>query len=216
MKLKKALGVLNMHHIHFFEAQRYAEMTGQPTPEDSRAWSQILISVLTGIKGVDRHKGQDLKDGSDVKSANAWCSIDKVRFNGVIKAGTQSCLAGSMIYLDQMPYLFFVMWDRNPCNYRERARVWVVRSQEDALFREVAEKWYEKLAKGEIRSNNFQLHPPVNQNTDVFTNDCGSLIYPLLLIAEWNGSEYETILYKPGVLKKGECKYIRKKGDDVV
>lgn len=106
MGLSDALDVLNTHHIHFFAGQRYASITAQPAPEDSRAWSQILISTLTGIRGMARHKGQDLADGSDVKSANAWYSIDKVRFNGVIKAGTQSHLAGSMDYLDQMPFLF--------------------------------------------------------------------------------------------------------------
>lgn len=205
MGLNDALGVLTTHHIHFFEGQRYASITDQPAPEDSRAWSQILISMLTGISGMARHKGQDLADGSDVKSANAWYSIDKVRFNGVIKAGTQSYLAGSMAYLDQMPFLFFVMWDYNPNNNRERARVWVVRPQYDALFRAMARNWYDQLADGTIRSNNFQLHPPVNENNDVFTNRCGNLAYPLLLSAEWNGQEYDPVHYDPDVLDIGRC-----------
>lgn len=205
MGLSDALDVLNTHHIHFFAGQRYASITAQPDPEDSRAWSQILISTLTGIRGMARHKGQDLADGSDVKSANAWYSIDKVRFNGVIKAGTQSHLAGSMDYLDQMPFLFFVMWDYNPRNDRERARVWVVRPQHDALFRAMARNWYNQLATGTIRSNNFQLHPPVNENSDVFTNRCGNLEYPLLLAAEWNGQEYVSVYYEPDVLNSGRC-----------
>ena len=205
MGLNDALDVLNTHHVHFFQGQRYASITAQPTPEDSRAWSQILISALTGINGVARHKGQDLADGSDVKSANAWYSIDKVRFNGVIKAGTQSHLAGSMAYLDQMPFLFFVMWDYNPVNDRERVRVWVVRPQHDTLFRAIAQKWYGQLADGTIRSNNFQLHPPVNENNDVFTNQCGNLVYPLLLTAEWNGREYISVYYDPDVLDSGRC-----------
>lgn len=204
-RLNDALEVLNIHHAHFFESQRFASITAQPTPEDSRAWSQILISTLTGIKGLARQKGQDLEDGSDVKSANAWYSIDRVRFNGVIKAGTQSNLAGSMAYLDQMPYLFFVLWDINPDNKRQRARVWVVRPQYDHSFRKIAQTWYEQLAEGIIRSNNFQLHPPVNENTDIFTNMCGNLKYPIMLIAEWDGKEYTPIFYEPGVLNFGEC-----------
>lgn len=203
--LKDALEVLNTHHAHFFAGQRYASITAQPAPEDSRAWSQILISTLTGIQGLARQKGPDLEDGSDVKSANAWHAIDRVRFNGVIKAGTRSNLSGSMAYLDQMPFLFFVMWDYNPDNDRERARVWVVRPQQDTLFREVAQKWYLQLANGTIRSNNFQLHPPVNENSDVFTNLCGNLSYPLLLDAEWNGCEYVAISYSQDVLYSGEC-----------
>ena len=57
-------------------------------PVDLRGWSQIIVSVLTGIKGIARKKGADLEDGSDVKAANTWEAIDTPRFNGVIKAGT--------------------------------------------------------------------------------------------------------------------------------
>lgn len=206
-KIKTAIDVLNTHHLHFFEGQKFAAITDQPTPEDSRAWSQILISVLTGIPGLARQKGPDLADGSDVKSANAWFSIDKVRFNGVIKAGTQSSLSGTMAYLDQMPYLFFVLWDVNPDNNRERARIWAIRPQYDDLFRAVAEEWYLQRANRQIISNNFQLHPPVNKNDDVFTNRCGDLAYPLLFMAEWNGREYDILSYSPEVLVDGECKY---------
>lgn len=204
--LETAMEVLNTHHIHFFEGQKFASLTDQPTPEDSRAWSQILISVLTGIPGLARQKGPDLADGSDVKSANAWFSIDKVRFNGVIKAGTHSSLSGTMAYLDQLPYLFFVLWDINPFNNRERVRIWVVRPQYDRLFRAVAEKWYSLYDDGQIKSSNFQLHPPVNMNDDVFTNLCGNLIYPQLLSAEWNKREYDVISFSPEVLDYGECK----------
>lgn len=208
-KLKRVLEILNKHHAHFFEAQEYASLTDQPTPEDSRAWSQILISTLTGIKGLARHKGQDLIDGSDVKSANAWYSIDKVRFNGVIKAGAQNSLAGTMAYLDQMPYLFFVLWDYNPDNKKERTRVWAVRPQFDSKFREIAQEWYKQLANGKIISTNFQLHPPVNENHNVFTNLCGNLEYPLLLNAEWNGQKYVTLEYNPNILEFGKCQYVK-------
>lgn len=206
-QLKLVIDVLNVHHLHFFEGQKFAEITDQPTPEDSRAWSQILISILTGIPGLARQKGPDLADGSDVKSANAWFSIDKVRFNGVIKAGTKSSLSGTMAYLDQMPHLFFVLWDVNPNNNRERTRIWAVRPQDDRLFRKVAEEWYSQCASGLIGSNNFQLHPPVNRNDDVFTNRCGDLIYPLLFWVEWNGREYDILSYFPEVLDEGECEF---------
>lgn len=206
VNLNLAIEVLNTHHIHFFEGQEFASRTAQPTPEDSRAWSQILISTLTGIPGLARQKGSDLADGSDVKAANAWFSIDTVRFNGVIKAGTKSSLAGSMAYLDQMPYLFFVLWDYNPVNKSERARVWAVRPQYDDLFRDVADNWYTQLANGTIISNNFQLHPPVNRNNDIFTNRCGDLEYPLLLMAEWNGNEYDILSFNPDALLDGKCR----------
>ena len=197
--------VLNTHHIHFFEGQQYAAMTDQPTPEDSRAWSQILISMLTDIPGLARQKGQDLADGSDVKAANAWSSIDIVRFNNVIKAGTKSNLSNSMAYLDNMPHLFFVLWDKSPSSGKERVRVWATRTQYDYLFRNVAEKWYSLRAEGTIKSDNFQLHPPVNRDDDIFSNQCGTLLYPLLFIAEWNGASYEVIAYNSEVLEHGEC-----------
>ena len=203
--LQTVIDVLNTHHRHFFEGQKFAEMTDQPTPEDSRAWSQILISVLTGKPGLARQKGQDLADGSDVKAANAWSSIDKVRFNGVIKAGTKSNLSGSMAYLDQMPYLFFVLWDREPLVQMERVRVWIVRSQNDKLFRDMANKWYQLHSAGIIKSDNLQLHPPVNQDNNMLTNNCGNLIYPLLFKAEWNGVTYVPSYYNPDVLINGEC-----------
>ena len=204
-ELEGALNVLKLHHQHFFQAQKFADETLQPTPEDSRAWSQILISKLTGIQGLSRHKGQDLADGSDVKSANAWSSIDKVRFNSVIKAGTKSNLSDTIKYLDHMPFLFFVLWDTNPQNKMERVRIWVVRTQFDQQFRDLADRWYNLRAQGKIDSTNFQLHPPVNENNNTLTNDCGNLIYPLLLQAEWNGNEYITLTHNPEALENGEC-----------
>jgi len=205
LNLPGALNILNIHHIHFFESKKYADITEQPVPEDSRAWSQVLVSTITGIKGLGRRKGSDLIDGSDVKSANAWCSIDTVRFNSVIKAGTQSELSGSMHYLDQMPFLFFVLWDHEPNVRNERCRIWVVRPQHDTLFRRIANNWYTQLATRQIQSNNFQLHPPIDTNNDVFRNNCGNFSYPLLLNAGWDGTKYIVQFYNPDILQKGLC-----------
>ena len=88
--IEKALEFLNLHHQAYFDAQPYADKTEHPTPDDSRAWSQILVSLLSGINGLARKKGADLADGSDVKAANTWGAIDTPRFNGVIKAGTKT------------------------------------------------------------------------------------------------------------------------------
>lgn len=186
-------------------AKTYADQTGQPTPVDSRAWSQILISLLVGINGRARQKGSDLLDGSDVKSANTWGAIDKPRFNGVIKSGTQSNASGNMASLDSMPYLFFVLWDNEPTTTHERVRVWVVRTQQDVEFRGICETWYRLRDVGIIKSDNFQVHPPINKNTDVFTSDRGNLNYPLLLNALWNGARYEILRYNSDVLTNGQC-----------
>lgn len=198
--MNNVINLLNMHHNFFFAAKEYADMTLQPTPEDSRAWSQILISLLTGIPGLGRRKGSDLADGSDVKSANAWGAIDVPRFNGCIKAGTLSPYANNISYLDQTPHLFFVLWDTEPELRIERTRIWVVQAQNDPLFRDMCNLWYNQRINGEISSNNFQLHAPINKNSNTFRNQCGIMKYPLLFDAIWNGDSYEVRFYDPNAL----------------
>ncbi|MGP4947694.1 MULTISPECIES: MamI family restriction endonuclease [Bacillus] len=203
--MEQVLDFLKLHHESFFNAHQYANQTAQPTPEDSRAWSQILVSLLTGINGLGRKKGSDLLDGSDVKAANTWGAIDTPRFNGVIKSGTKSTLSGKMEFLDTMPYLFFVLWDNEPQTNKERTRVWVVQPPKDTTFRGICEEWYKLRSNGEIRSDNFQLHPPRNKNSNEFRNTCGNLNYPLLFCALWNGEEYELSEYNESVLETGNC-----------
>ena len=201
----KVLKFLKLHHEAFFNAKPYADETGHTTPSDSKSWSQILASLLSGITGLERKKGADLADGSDVKAANTWDAIDTPRFNGVIKAGTKSDKAGKLEYLDDLPYLYFVLWDNEPENQKERCRVWVVRTKEDPLIRDMCSKWYDQRDKGIIKSDNFQLHPPRGKNIDVFTNTCGNLSYPLLFSAVWNNDKYELKVFNPNVLLDGVC-----------
>lgn len=203
--MEEVIKFLNLHHESFFMGKVYADQTLQPTPEDSRAWSQILVSMLTGIKGLARKKGTDLVDGSDVKAANTWGAIDTPRFNGCIKAGTKSSVSDSMDSLDEMPYLFFVMWDNEPISKRERTRVWCVRTQYDINFRNICKLWYQQKANGIIVSNNFQLHPPRNKNSNQFNNTCGNLDYPLLFEAIYDGSTYIVQQYNVDVLQTGVC-----------
>lgn len=203
--LNEVIDILNMHQFHFIQAKYYADKTQQPIPEDSRAWSQILISSLTGINGLARKKGPDLLCGSDVKAANAWCAIDRPRFNGCIKAGTQSPVSGNMISLDQMPYLFFVLWDIEPKTNYPRTRIWCVRPQYDTKFREICNEWYRLLKAGFIKSTNFQLHPPINLNSNQLTNRCGNLNYPLLLNATYIDNTYVIQEYNEDILSNGYC-----------
>lgn len=203
-RLEDAVRLLKVHHDSFYEAAEFAEETSHPVPTDTRAWSQILASVLTGIPGIARKKGPDLADGSDVKAANVWLAIDTPRFNGVIKSGRVG-EHGSLSTLDGMPYLVFVMWDNKPGTNADRCRVWVVRPGEDRVFREMCAEWYRQRDNGLIRSDNFQLHPPRNQDSNVFRNTCGNLEYPLLFSAVWNGHAYDVETYELDVLTSGEC-----------
>ncbi|WP_181454006.1 MamI family restriction endonuclease [Stenotrophomonas maltophilia] len=203
--IDQAVELLNEHFDAFFVSAKYAEKTGHPVPSDTRGWSQILVSLLTGIDGLERKKGADLVDGSDVKAANTWNAIDTPRFNGVLKAGTKADHDGSLVSLDGMPNLFFVLWDMAPSG-EHRCRVWVVRTQYDPEFRNMAGRWFEAREQGVIRSNNFQLHPPRGKDTDTFRNTYGNLDYPLLFCAlKPAGSSYRVASYRPEVIGAGAC-----------
>ena len=204
-RLEEAIKLLNLHHDSFYSAVPFARETGHPVPSDTRGWSQILITILTGIKGRNREKGPDLLDGSDVKAASTWEAIDTPRFNGVIKAGTKAATAGKLESLDQTPFLFFVLWDHAPATERARCRVWVVQPKTDTAFRRMCRTWYERRDAGVIQSNNFQLHPPRGKDSDVFRNECGNLHYPLLLRAERGETSFDAVVFTPGVMKTGSC-----------
>lgn len=204
--IREALDLLNIQYMSFVDVRKYAEKYGHPNPSDTRAWSQIIISALTGIKGIKRKKGSDFDDGSDVKGANTWGAIDTPRFNGCIKAGTKSSISGKMESLDKMPYLFFVLWDYEPTTKRERCRIWVVRPQKDSVFRAICEHWYCNRSSGKIVSNNFQLHPPRHKNSDIIRNTCGNLKYPLLFSAVRGKDGFEVRHYEASVMIRGQCK----------
>lgn len=201
----QALQLLDLHYDSFFAAEPFATKTGHPVPMDTRGWSQVLVSVLCGIQGLERQKGADLDDGSDVKGANTWKAIDTPRFNGVLKAGTKANTSDRIESLDGMPHLYFVLWDETIRN-TARCRIWVVRPQEDAVFRKMCASWYEKRASGEITSNNFQLHPPRGKDVDVIRNTCGNLRYPLYFSAERAaGGKYQLLSFDPLARTSGAC-----------
>lgn len=200
---QQVLILLDQHYDAFYAAVDIARSTQHPVPVDSRGWSQIIVSVITGIKGLKRMKGADFEDGSDVKAANTWEAIDTPRFNGVIKAGTKAALSGKLGWLDKVPYIFFVLWDHTSSG-AARCRIWFVSPQHDPLFRKTCQKWYGLVDSGGIISTNFQLHPPRGLDTNVIRNTCGNLSYPLLFCAERSGPKYVVKSYNPERLKTGK------------
>lgn len=202
---QKALALLDLHFESFYAVEPYATETGHPVPMDTRGWSQIIVSTLCGVKGLKRQKGADLGDGSDVKGANTWKAIDTPRFNGVIKAGTKATTSDKIDSLDGMPHLYLVLWDETQRD-TARCRIWAVRPQQDAVFREMCASWYEKRASGKIMSTNFQLHPPRGKDTNIIRNTCGNLIYPLYFSAERaKGEKYKLLQFDTKVLHSGTC-----------
>jgi hypothetical protein len=202
------LSLLDAHYEEFFRAKPFADKTCHPVPCDTRAWSQIFISLLTGINGRKREKGTDLVDGSDVKAANCWSAIDTPRFNGAIPAGRTSKTskkADDISALNGTPYIFFVLWD-DDTKARPRCRVWCVRPTNDRAFRKMCANWYAQRKSGKIKSANFQLHPPRFRDDNVIRNTCGNLSYPLLFCAIRNENGFELVHHDPNVLVDGKCK----------
>ncbi len=208
VQLESAIKLLNIHRQQFDDAANLARATDHPVPCDTRAWSQILVSTLTGVPGLARKKGADLSDGSDVKAANVWEAIDTPRFNGVIKSGRKGD-RGSLDSMSDMPHLYFVMWDYSSTPGSAprcaRCRVWVIRPTKDPVFRKMCERWYKQRDAGTIKSDNFQLHPPRNEDSNVFRNTCGNLAYPLLFSAVAREKGYNAETFAPDVLSTGIC-----------
>ena len=203
-RISKTLDLLDQHYEAFFAVAEIATETGHPVPTDTRGWSQIIVSVLTGTKGLARRKGPDLEDGSDVKGANTWEAIDTPRFNGVIKAGTKAQHSDKLEYLDRTPFLFLVLWDVSTRG-KHRCRIWVVRPGEDAEFRTMCDHWYAARSRGRIMSTNFQLHPPRGRDSNMIRNTFGNLQYPLLLSAERGDDGFEVQMVDVEAMRSGLC-----------
>lgn len=205
---RDVLAVLDEHYRAFYAAKPFADRTGHTVPSDTKSYSEILVSLLTGVPGRQRKKGTDLVDGSDVKAANVWDSIDTPRFNGCAPAGRATNAArkpGNVTALDDIPFLFFVLWDERGVKAVPRCRVWCARPDTDAEFRNLVATWYEMRAEGSIRSTNFQLHPPRNEDHNVIRNSLGNLEYPLFFQAERTDSRYRLMHLDEAALRDGRC-----------
>lgn len=208
MNERAVLELLEMHYASFTKIAPLAASTGHTVPSDTKSWSEILVSLVTGLHGRERQKGSDLADGSDVKAANVWEAIDTPRFNGVLPAGRTTDAAHkpeSLAALDDIPFLFLVLWDYGEKSGLPRCRIWVVRPGADSEFRSMAARWYQAKSVGTIRSNNFQLHPPRNRDSDTIRNTYGNLDYPLLFSAVRDEGGYRIDHYDKSALSNGEC-----------
>ena len=203
-----ALALLEEHYRAFFAAKPFADRSGHTVPSDTKSFSEILVSLLTGLDGRARQKGSDLSDGSDVKAANVWSAIDTPRFNGCAPAGRVSDTSrkpDNISAFDDIPYMFFVLWDEQGAARVPRCRIWCVRTRLDHEFRRVVSLWYTKRRSGDIKSTNFQLHPPRNEDHNVIRNSCGNLELPLLFQAERRGRVYKVVSFDDAVLASGRC-----------
>ena len=152
---------------------RWQHITGQSAQIDSGYLGQHLISLIAGVPGRGkggRGKGDDLADGSEVKTASTLGGVDKPRWNNSLptEAKVEAYLSNPAIYFGLLDTL------TKGEEFPVRVRVWVVKPATDPAFQDVVNGW-----ATEVTSPNFQLHPPCWSDSDIATNNCGKLRLPL-------------------------------------
>jgi hypothetical protein len=169
--------------------QRWAALTGQSAQVDTGYIAQFVASIVLGEPGQGfRGKGDDLADGSEVKSAANISGVDRPRWNHNLGSLADDDLRRSRglstagdEYLS-VPYMFYLLVDRphgvsNPAPIRIRA--WCIDAQQDTDWRTLFETF---LASRAGRTYNFQLHPPVGYDDDVVVNTLGNLDFSDVLV----------------------------------
>lgn len=151
---------------------RWRELTHQPAQIDTGYVAQHLVSIVSGIPGGGmRGKGEDLRDGSEVKSANFLDSLDA---RGAI-APRWNFMANDITTMEgllEVPAIYLVSMDLNPAD-RIRARVWRLDPSQHHVFRSRYIEWMEKLGRPKLADPrrpyaNFQLFPPRLRTADNF------------------------------------------------
>lgn len=174
--------------------QKWAALTGQTAQVDTGYISQFIASIVTGVPGQGfRGKGDDLVDGSEVKSAANISGVDRPRWNhnlgkvseDKVRRQKNEKTTGDQ-YLDS-PYLFYVLVDRAAPHQHSgvqpmRIRAWCVNVQEDKDWRDLVNKFLESRSGNKY---NFQLHPPVGHDDDLVVNTLGNLDFSEILVFDY-------------------------------
>lgn len=151
----------------------WSTLTSQTAQIDTGYIAQHLVSLVTQIPGQGmRGKGDDLIDGSEVKSANFLDSLDKRgavaprwNFTAVNVAGMEAFL--------EYDKLFLVSMDLNT-NEKFRVRIWKVNVKEHNVLKQRYIEWMNKLGYPKFQNTtgrpsvNFQLFPPRNKTNENF------------------------------------------------
>lgn len=142
----------------------WSTITAQSSQIDTGYIAQHLVSLQTQIAGQGmRGKGDDLCDGSEVKSANFLDSLDKKgataprwNFNAVTRVIMERFLDYPSVYLLSMDLNTFGGF---------RTRIWKIDVRKHTILRNRYIEWMQKLGypkfkAGAKQSVNFQLFPP--------------------------------------------------------
>jgi hypothetical protein len=152
--------------------RRWRALTNQPAQIDTGYIAQHLVSLVTGVLGSGmRGKGDDLEDGSEVKSANFLDSLD-ARGATSPRWNFQSNDLASMEKLLSVPSLYISSFDLSMDSHL-RIRVWAIDPKLHAPFRERYIEWMNILGKPKLLDPrrpyaNFQLFPPALKSNDTF------------------------------------------------
>ncbi|MCZ9290303.1 MamI family restriction endonuclease [Corynebacterium evansiae] len=174
--------------------QKWASLTGQTAQIDTGYIAQFVASIITGIPGQGfRGKGDDLVDGSEVKSAANISGVDTPRWNhnmGTAAADEKNRQQGkktnSEKYLEA-PLLFYLLADRitsteDDAPPETRIRAWCVDVQADIAWRSLVERYNYEKSGG---TYNLQLHPPVGYNDNLVTNTTFNLDFSDVLVFDY-------------------------------
>lgn len=150
----------------------WSTITAQSSQIDTGYIAQHLVSLQTQIAGQGmRGKGDDLSDGSEVKSANFLDSLDKKgatapRWN--FTAVTRQIMERFLEY----PAVYLLSMDLNTMK-RFRTRIWKVDVTKHEVLKARYIEWMEKLGYPKFAANNeqavnFQLFPPHSGTEETF------------------------------------------------
>lgn len=167
LKLLQEQVVDQRKKLHFWK-----KITNQAAQIDTGYIGQHLVSLISGVPGRGmRGKGDDLADGSEVKSANFLDSMD-MRGAVAPRWNFASNNAEAMEGYLKVPKLYLVSLDVNP-KEEIRARIWELDPRTHEAFRTRYEEWmqvkgYPKLSDSDRPGVNFQLFPPRNRTNETF------------------------------------------------
>ncbi len=150
----------------------WSTITAQSSQIDTGYIAQHLVSLQTQIAGQGmRGKGEDLCDGSEVKSANFLDSLDKKgatapRWN--FTAVTRQIMERFLEY----PAVYLLSMDLNSTG-NFRTRIWKIYVTKNTVLRNRYVEWMNKLGYSKFDSNkeesvNFQLFPPRSGTEEAF------------------------------------------------
>jgi hypothetical protein len=176
---------------------KWSKVTGQSAQIDTGYIAQHLASLVLQTPGQGfKGKGLDLIGGSEVKSASIVAGSDRTRWNHELgtavkdrKSRDAKKKTKSDIYLDETPFIFYVLFDRvydgvGAPTSTLRIRGWCVNAHADEGWRSLIGKFLQAREEEHLnppegkrvkKRHNLQLHPPIGWDNSTVVNKLGNL-----------------------------------------